>query len=358
MPYALELFAVSAGTITQKGEQCHSQEGFKMYRSKPEDDEDDYTAEEVAKHKKFIHTLLTTKKVNFMDFPPDVRNRVYEYALEQALSEPIIVRLDKDKNFDKPRAITKLNLNLMRASKQVHDEVEDMIFSRVFKFANLDIMLAFLVQSATARQQLRHVDIQLESGPFDLNFFALLALSNLNLHTLTLRCHAVQGPEEDWIKSLEMNVLLETRGVGRVTLAPVDPLHHLDIGSLTGDSELGKKLITLLQRPAHTSRRDPALAPIMPDVIEQPSYPCLGYSVTDFEDLEDDEPSDLVILDPLCISQEALWWCDCIANKLKSEWTPDEKELHWSQLGEHELHFADRQCLTYASAENDPLPAP
>jgi len=36
---------------------------FKMYRSKPEDDEDDYTAEEVARHKKFMWTLCTTKKV-------------------------------------------------------------------------------------------------------------------------------------------------------------------------------------------------------------------------------------------------------------------------------------------------------
>ena len=251
-----------------------------------------------------------------MDFPRDVRIRVYEYALEQSPSEPITVRLDKDEHFDKPRINTKLNSNLMRASKQVHDEVEDMMFSRVFKFANLDILLAFLVKSATARQHLRHVDIQLESGPFDLDPFALMALANLNLHTLTLRCHAAQGPEEDWIKSLEMNILLQTRGVGRVTLAPVDPLHHLDVGSLTSDSKLGKKLITLLQRPAVTPRRDPKLAPTMPDVIEQPSYPCLGYSVTDFEGLEDEEPSNYLILDPLCIPHEALWWCDCIGSSI------------------------------------------
>ena len=251
-----------------------------------------------------------------MDFPRDVRNRVYEYALEQSPSEPITVRLDKDNNFDKPRINTKLNLPLMRASKQVHDEVEDMIFSRVFKFANLDILLAFLVKSASARQHLRHVDIQLESGPCDLDQFALMALANLNLHTLTLRCHAVEGAEEDWIKSLEMNVLLETRGVGRVTLAPVDPIHHEDIGSLTSDCELGRKLIILLQRPALTPRRDPALAPTMPDVIEQPNYPCLGYSVTDFEYLEDLKPSNYLILDPLCIPHEALWWCDCIGSSI------------------------------------------
>lgn len=260
-----------------------------------------------------------------MNFPRDVRDCIYEYALEQPPTEPITIRLDKDKDFDKPRTTAKLGLSLMSTCKQVHDEVEAMIFSRVFKFSNLDIMLAFLVKSATARRYLRHVDVQLESGPFDLDYFALLALCQLNLHTLTLRCHAVEGNEQDWTKSIEMNVLLETRGVRRVTLAPVDQSNHPDVGSLTSSSELGKKLITLLQRPVRTPREDPDQEPVMPDVIEEPEYPCLGYSVTDFEDLEDEEPSDIMVLDPLCAPHEALWWCDCIG------WsTPDNFFSHWT----------------------------
>lgn len=248
-----------------------------------------------------------------MDFPRDVRNRVYRYALEQSATEPITIRLEKDNNFNKPRTTANLGLSLQRTCEQVKDEVQDMVFSKVFKFSNLDVLLAFLVKSTTARRCLRHVDIQLESGPFDLGEFALPALSELNLHTLTLRCHAVEGPEEHWTRSTDMNLLLQTRGVGRVTLGPVAQHHHHDVGSLTSSSELGQKLITLLQRPAHTPRRDPDLAPIMPDdVIEQPYYPCLGYSVTDFEDLEDEEPSDFLIPDPLCVQHEALWWCDCI----------------------------------------------
>lgn len=257
-----------------------------------------------------------------MDFPRDVRDRVYEYVLEQSLSEAIVIRLEKDKEFGKPRTTAKLGLSLKASCKQVHDEVEDMIFSRVFKFSNLDVLLAFLVKSATARQRLRHVDVQLESGPFDLDYFALLALSQLHLHTLTLRCHAVQGREEDWTRSIEINVLLQTRGVRRVTLGPVDQTDDPDVSSLTTSCELGHKLITLLQRPAYTPREDPCFSPIMPDVIEEPEYPCLGYSVTDFEDLEDEEPSDIPLLDPICGRHKDSWWCDCIGSS-----TPDHQSF-------------------------------
>jgi hypothetical protein len=182
-----------------------------------------------------------------------------------------------------------LELVLLQSCRQVRDELNAALHSKIFQFNDLDTLLAFLAISTNARHLLRHVDVKLVSGPQGLGTYALSALSELYLQTLTIRCFAIQGSEEDWTKSFQIRLLMKTRGVDKVTFAPVQDSMILYLGTLTASDPLGQKLVTQLQRPAMTLRRDPSRLPIMPayprpgvsGCMPRPVYP-MRWSVTDF----------------------------------------------------------------------------
>ncbi|CAD0111563.1 unnamed protein product, partial [Aureobasidium uvarum] len=170
-----------------------------VYREKQDQsDVDDYTAEELARHEHFKRVLMTTKSIVtheiFFSLSLDIRIKIYHQVLET--DDPIAIKTN-NKNFYEPQARVKLNLGLMQASKQVHREFNQVLFARVFGFGNLDTLLSLLVQSGAVRRWLSHVDLQLEAGPYDLDLYALQALSEVPLQTLTLRIPATEGPEED-----------------------------------------------------------------------------------------------------------------------------------------------------------------
>ena len=200
----------------------------------------------------------------------------------------------------------------MLACSQVYTEFKTVLFSTKFRFPNPDILLAFLAKSSQARKHIRHVDVDLISGPLALDLHALQALSELDLDTLTLRCDPVEGNEEDWLKSPKMAMLLRTRGVRKVTFAPVKSFCRLPGAEfLSASDPLGQKLITQLQRPAQPYRRDPNRIPVMPD--SSSINPELWKSFTDFRGLEEEELPDVLMMDPLCHRHQGLLWCNCIS---------------------------------------------
>jgi hypothetical protein len=154
------------------------------------------------------------------------------------------------------------------------------------------------------------------SGPQGLDIFALHALSELSLDTLTIRSFAVQGRREDWVKSLQMGFLLQIRGARTATIAP---MHDILDGSLVITDPLAKKLVIRLQRPAATH-------PKLDRIAIMPEYPAPGISgrmpqspsswerrsLTDFRELEGAESPEHVMLDPLSSRHRGLMWCYCI----------------------------------------------
>jgi hypothetical protein len=285
---------------------------------------------------KFANIVTAAKVANkafrtFYAFPSDIRDRIYELVLAiPTTQEPVNIRLG-EQEFFRPRATSPLCLNLSQICQQVNDELSISLFSKIFQFDNLDTLLAFLATSRNARRFLRHVDVSLVSGPQELSTYALNALSELNLHTLTIRCHAVQGAEEDWTKSFKLRLLVKTRGVKKVTLGIIDEDWRSRIGSLSASDPLAHKLVTLLQRPAITPRRDPNRLPLLPE------WPRLGFSgcmpesldaatksMTDFRRLKKLRVIDYAMVDPLCEQHTGIPWCICIESTTLSPFPPSK----------------------------------
>jgi hypothetical protein len=129
---------------------------------------------------------------NFLDFLLDIRNRIYDLIPDTPPTEPIVIET-RDQDFQRPQTATPIGLGLLQTCRQVHAEFHSRIFARTFRFRNLDTLLALLARWPLARDHMRHVDLRLVSGPQGFDLHALLALSELPLDTLTIRCAEFQG---------------------------------------------------------------------------------------------------------------------------------------------------------------------
>jgi hypothetical protein len=258
---------------------------------------------------------------NFLDFLLDIRNRIYDLIPDTPPTEPIVIET-RDQDFQRPQTATPIGLGLLQTCRQVHAEFHSRIFARTFQFRNLDTLLALLARWPLARDHMRHVDLRLVSGPQGFDLHALLALSELPLDTLTIRCAEFQGRHVDWVRSLQMSYLLQTRGVRDVTFAPI---HKMLDESLAIHDPLAKKLMVQLQRPATArSKLDPiALMPGYPapgvsGCMPKPPHSWQRRSLADFRECEGDETQQHRMLDPLCKRHRGLMWCSCIG--MASPW--------------------------------------
>lgn len=125
------------------------------------------------------HTV--TKPSGFLRLPPELRLKIYEYALavpNEYTDRPLIVVNDRGNTFTSRGQYRALSMcpswvgqdgtarSLLSVNRQIHDEAEDFLYSRNTLFFlnsfNLDRLGAFLdTLSATARSRIRTVGFEI-----------------------------------------------------------------------------------------------------------------------------------------------------------------------------------------------------